>query len=105
MAEPGRSLQRAAPQGWKLYFSGDEYNPQDRRACLVRDLVAAFSTPAGWSQLSNVRQHHDDAYVVQLDYEAVQGICKSADLAAALELQPLEGLNCLDAAAYEVGAW
>ena len=42
------------------------------------------------------------ACVVTLDYEQLLQLCDSPNLSAALEMQPAEGLTCLQAAVHEV---
>lgn len=92
------------PAAWGVYFPDSSYTPQDRRAQLVQELLDAFSTEAGWRLLNGSLQPMPQlsACVVVLDYHLLLQICDSANLAAALEMQPAEGLLCLQAAVHEV---
>lgn len=94
----------AAPSAWGVYFPSDAFSPQDRRAQLIQELLAALGTEAGWQLLSRGMrgEQHLSACVVALDYEQLLQLCDSANLSAALEMQPSEGLTCLQAAVHEV---
>jgi len=93
----------AAPSAWHVYFKDSAYTQQDRRALLIQELLAAFGTEQGWRLISNVQQCQD-GYVLPLDYLQLSEICDSPDLAAALEMQPLEGIACLNASVHEVSS-
>eukprot|EP00775_Hariotina_reticulata_P012205 gene12205-12342_t len=99
-----RSAQAAAgaavPAAWHVYFKDSAYSQQDRRALLIQELLAAFGTEQGWRLISNVQQCQH-GYVLPLDCEQLSEICDSPDLAAALEMQPLEGIACLNASVHE----
>jgi hypothetical protein len=92
----------AAPAAWALYFRDCAYVAQDRRALLVQELIDALQTDAGYELLRTGLQPVQQEYVLELDYQRLTQLCDSADLAAALEMQPLEGIACLQAAAHEV---
>eukprot|EP00882_Tetradesmus_deserticola_P030670 GHRQ01034552.1.p1 GENE.GHRQ01034552.1~~GHRQ01034552.1.p1 ORF type:complete len:155 (-),score=52.30 GHRQ01034552.1:3-467(-) len=92
----------AAPAAWALYFGDCAYVAQDRRALLVQELLVALKTDAGYELLAAGLQPVQQEYVLELDYQRLTQLCDSADLAAALEMQPLEGIACLQAAAHEV---
>ena len=90
------------PASWSTYFPGISYTPDDRRAALMHELVAFFSAPGGGGArlLSAVRlasQH----YVLPVDADELVEASGSADLSVALEMQPLEALACISAAAHE----
>jgi hypothetical protein len=99
-----RGAPTAAPSAWGVYFPSDAFSPQDRRAQLIQELLAALGTEAGWQLLSRGMraEQHLSACVVALDYEQLLQLCDSANLSAALEMQPSEGLTCLQAAVHEV---
>lgn len=99
------AAQTAAPSAWGVYFPSDAYSPQDRRVQLIQELLTSISTDAGWQLLSSGLRavQHLTACVVALDYEQLLQHCDSANLSAALEMQPTEGLLCLQAAVHEVG--
>ena len=98
------------PSAWPLYFDED-YDAEDRRCMLVAELVEFFATPQGarffvlnrcvravGGGVANCGA--DVAFSV--DYDDLAAACGSADLVASLEVQPVEGLACLAAAAHEV---
>lgn len=92
---------RPVPASWQLYFPDATYVAEDRRALLITELLDALKTQEGWSIISGLQQTQHE-YVLQLDYQQLLQLCDSPDLAAALEMQPLEGLACLEAAVHEV---
>lgn len=98
------------PNAWPLYFH-DDYDADDRRRMLVAELVSFFATPQGARFFALNRcvravgggsgqAGADVAFSV--DYDDFAAACGSADLVASLEVQPVEGLACLAAAAHEV---
>lgn len=91
------------PSAWGVYFPSSSYTPQDRRAQLVQELLSTLSSEAGWQLLrSGMRAPQQlTACVVALDYEQLVQLCDSPNLSAALEMQPAEGLTCLQAAIHE----
>jgi hypothetical protein len=97
-----RGSTAAAPAAWGLYFGDCAYVSQDRRALLIQELLDALKTDAGYELLVAGLQPVQQEYVLELDYQRLTQLCDSADLAAALEMQPLEGIACLQAAAHEV---
>lgn len=99
------AAQSAAPSAWGVYFPSDAYSPQDRRVQLLQELLTSLGTESGWQLLSSGLRtvQHLTACVVALDYEQLLQHCDSANLSAALEMQPAEGLLCLQAAVHEVG--
>lgn len=106
MPQVGRGPAPAGPSAWDVYFPHDAYTPQDRRAQLIQELLGALGTEAGWQLLSSCMRavQHLTACVVALDYEQLLQLCDSPNLAAALEMQPSEGLACLEAAVHEASA-
>lgn len=91
------------PVSWARHFPASEYSPDDRRALLIADMAATFRSPAGWALLAAGAATVLDAYAVALDYQALLGVAGgTADLMAALDMLPEEGLACLAAAAFEV---
>lgn len=100
MQGAGRS---ARPAAWDLEFGGDAFEADDRRALLVRDLVAHFAG-AGWPALraSAVQWHARTR--VELDWQQLAGAPGVGDLQDAMTHAPTEALACIACAAYEVGA-
>eukprot|EP00878_Enallax_costatus_P046823 GHUV01057115.1.p1 GENE.GHUV01057115.1~~GHUV01057115.1.p1 ORF type:complete len:250 (+),score=76.63 GHUV01057115.1:210-959(+) len=90
----------ATPAAWSFYFPDSAYVAQDRRALLITELLGALQSEEGWNIVKNLQSVQQE-YVLQLDYQQLLQICDSPDLAAALEMQPLEGLACLQAAVHE----
>ena len=68
---------------------------------LVHQLLPFLSSSDGWNLLSAMRTVLE-GYAIEVDCRQLMEGCQSADLAAALEMQPLEGLNCIQAAIHEV---
>ena len=95
------ALQKRMPSAWPQYFPDDVYGEQDRRALLIGQLLDYYRTSEGWELLASI-QTVTNGYTLEVDYERLCSGCKSADLVAALDVQPLEGLACIGAAAYEV---
>jgi hypothetical protein len=94
------SPQEGLADTWEFYFPGSAYDPEDRRALLAKEVVKTLSTEAGWQQLKHVQ--YQQQYILHLDYEQLVQLCNSADLVAALEMQPVEALGSISAAAHEV---
>eukprot|EP00793_Prasinoderma_coloniale_P002998 PRCOL_00006464-RA len=98
----GGAGRRARPDGlaaWRLYFPGEERDDGDRRARLVAELAAALrASPA---MLAAARRSARAANAFAVSYKRLLECSGSADLQAALEFQPVEGLCCVGAAAYE----
>ena len=90
------------PTAWPLHFPDLPFTgANDRRGNLIWQLTDWFSSRIGWSVL-NEDMRVTDRIVTTLDFESLRQHCPSADLFAALEMQPEEALACLCAAAYEV---
>ena len=71
------------------------------RAMLVHQLLPFFATSDGWTMLLGT-QPTLEGYCIEIDCQQLKERCKSPDLAAALDMQPLEGLSCLQAGVHEV---
>jgi hypothetical protein len=97
LQRPGQPLQ----QTWAAYFPEAPYDASDRRVLLMQELLQTLASDAGWQLLQFVP--YQQGHVVHMDYARLQQVTGSADLAAALEMQPLEGLGCLRAAVHQVG--
>lgn len=98
---PTSAAAPAAPAAWSLYFPDTAYIAQDRRAMLITELLGALQSDGGWMMLKALQSVQQE-YVLPLDYQQLCQLCDSPDLAAALEMQPLEGMACLQAAVHEV---
>jgi hypothetical protein len=94
-------MQAAAPSAWEKYFLAAEYTPTDRRNVLIQDLVRFFSS-AGSIFLVSLCSTSEGSYSLEVDYASLEAACGSADLVAAMDLQPADGLACVAIAAYEV---
>ena len=68
---------------------------------LVHQLLPFLGSSSGW-KLLNVMRPVLEGYAIELDCQQLKEGCQSADLDAALEMQPLEGLTCIQAAVHEV---
>jgi hypothetical protein len=51
----------SAPASWHLYMPGVEYDPGERRAVLVTDLLRALGGREGWQLLRRVRAYQPQA--------------------------------------------
>ncbi|KAI8465449.1 MAG: MCM2/3/5 family-domain-containing protein [Monoraphidium minutum] len=75
-SQPAAAAPAAPPASWPLYLPAVDYDAQDRRALLE--------------------------YVLPLDFQALHQLTGcSAELESAMELEPLEALACVAAAAHE----
>ena len=103
-------MDASLPSAWPLYFDED-YDAEDRRRMLVTELVEFFASPQGARFFvfgrcvravggGAANSGADVAFAVE--YDDLAAACGSADLVASLEVQPVEGLACLAAAAHEV---
>lgn len=51
-------MQRAQPHSWRVYFSGADFTPDDRRLLLIHDLIPYFSDDSlGWRMLAPLQRH------------------------------------------------
>lgn len=71
------------------------------RAILVHQLLPFLATSDGWEILSALRPTLQ-GYAIHISYNELTAGTQSADLVAALDMQPLEGLTCVSAAVHEV---
>lgn len=96
------------PAAWPRYFE-DDHAPDDRRAALVDELIAFFTSDAGAAFLDGGAARAVGGIALALDHSALVAAAGSPDLVASLEVQPDEGLACLACAAHEVrgegGGW
>ena len=89
------------PAAWPRYFE-DDHAPDDRRAALVDELIAFFTSDAGAAFLDGGAARAVGGIALALDHSALVAAAGSPDLVASLEVQPDEGLACLACAAHEV---
>ncbi|KAK3255315.1 hypothetical protein CYMTET_35496, partial [Cymbomonas tetramitiformis] len=107
-----RSLSNAPHFTWGIYFPGEKYSEQDRRANLIHRFSVFFSSDAGWRLLAqNVRCEDavTGAIAVDVDFAALrEKVHESNDvdlhvnLEAAFSMQPKEAMPCLAAAVHAV---
>lgn len=90
------------PLSWSEYFVEEEYAANDRRAILVHELIPRLRPLGTWLAERLQPQRLTDRHTLSLRSDELQKVCDSPELFAALELQPLEALACLAAAAHEV---
>lgn len=93
------------PEAWNVLFPSVQYNPEDRRAILIRELVYGFSSAAGWARLqAGLQRYGDGRFSLDISFRSLQELCPvDGDVSIALELQPVEALACISAAAHQVG--
>lgn len=91
----------ACPSAWSMYFGQESYEPHDRRALLIRDLVQHFNSPAGWQQLLAAQAWHSRC-LLELDWQQLVQLSSSRDLQEAMLHAPAEALSCIACAAFEV---
>lgn len=94
--------EQEVPRSWSLYFSEDEYAAEDRRALLLHDLLPRLAPHAEWLASRLHPGHSTGRHRLTISFNQLQNVCKSSELSLALELQPVEALACLGAAAHEV---
>ena len=97
-----RQRELEVPVSWARYFPPTEYDANDRRALLIGEMLAVFSSEHGWRLVQHGARQHLDGYALTLDYKLLCAFAKSADLEAAIDMQPEEGLACLSACLFEV---
>lgn len=93
--------QQTVPRAWSLYFPDEEHSLDDRRAVLLQDLLPRFTSLASWLADRLQPQQVTGRHRLSLGFEELQRVCNSSELCAALDLQPVEALACLGAAAHE----
>lgn len=89
------------PASWQLYFRDEQFSLDDRRLSLITSLCSFFLRPEGWEFLSRVRYVLRQRIVLYIDFGMLQKQSQIVDLQAAIDLQPIECLGCLGAAAFE----
>jgi hypothetical protein len=95
--------QQQMPAAWPIYLPSVDYDPADRRAILVAELLGALTTHDGWQLARRLRSYLSQQYVLPLDYQALlQLAAGSPDLEAAMEAEPAEALACVGVAVHEV---
>lgn len=90
------------PRSWSLYFPEDEHAAEDRRAVLLQELIARLAPQAAWLADRLHAGQTTGRHRLLISFEELQNTCKSSELSIALDLQPVEALACLGAAAHEV---
>lgn len=90
------------PRSWSLYFPDDEHAAEDRRAVLLQDLLPRLAPQADWLASRLQPGQTTGRHRLLISFEELQNTCKSSELLVALDLQPVEALACLGAAAHEV---
>lgn len=101
---PPAQAAQSPPEAWRLLFPAIQYHPEDRRAVLIRELIYGFTRAPGWAQLqAGLQRYGDGKFSLDISFRALHELCPIDDVSAALELQPLEGLACISAAAHQVG--
>lgn len=91
---------QSRPAAWSHYWPDAEYAADDRRALLIRDLTAFFSSPTGQPLISSP-QHRFNKVALKLDWAQLTVLSGSADLQEAMHHAPMEALACLGAAVHE----
>lgn len=102
MQQAATAVEVTMPSAWGMYFPEDEYAADDRRAVLLHELIPRLTHLGTWLGERLQPQCLTDRHTLLLRSDELQEVCKSSELYAALELQPLEALACLAAAAHEV---
>ena len=101
---PAAAALQTKPAAWDEHFDDVPFEPDDRRALLVRELAQHFVSAAGWRQLLGAVQWHART-LLELDWLELVALTGSSDLQEAVLHAPNEALACIACAAYEVGAW
>ena len=97
-----RNREVGPPRSWSLYFPEDEYAAEDRKAVLLQDLLPRLAPQAAWLADRLHPGQTTGRHRLLISFEELQSTCKSSELSIALDLQPVEALACLGAAAHEV---
>lgn len=90
------------PRSWSLYFPEDEHTAEDRRAVLLQDLLPRLASQAEWLADRLRPGQATGRHCLLISFDEMQSNCASSELLIALDLQPVEALACLGAAAHEV---
>lgn len=96
--------EQGCPRSWSLYFPEDEHAVEDRRAVLLHELLSRLDSRAEWLANRLHPRQTTGRHCLSISFEELQNACQSSELSIALDLQPVEALACLGAAAHEVGS-
>ncbi|DBA93068.1 TPA: DNA replication licensing factor mcm8, variant 3 [Trebouxia sp. C0005] len=94
--------EQIVPEAWSLYFPDEEFSLDDRRAVLLQDLLPRLTSLTRWLAERLQPQQVTGRHRLSIGFEELQKVCSSSELSAALDLQPVEALACLGAAAHQV---
>eukprot|EP00887_Chlorella_sp_A99_P007436 scaffold2.g7436.t1 len=100
-ATQGGALGPCRPAAWSAYFPAEEWEPGDRRAQLVAELLPLLRGPHGWRLLRDSMYQWHSHVVAELDWQEVAALAGATELGEALAFAPAEGLACLAAAVHE----
>lgn len=98
-ATTGRGL---APAAWTHFFPPSEFQPLDRRAKLITELLPLLRSDAGLAFLSRAQLLLDGSTVAPLDVAALREATGIDYLADALTEQPEDALACISITFHEV---
>jgi hypothetical protein len=93
--------EQIAPEAWTLYFPDEEHSPDDRRAVLLQDLLPRLTSLTRWLADRLQPLQVTGRHRLSIGFEELQKVRSSSEFSAALELQPVEALACLGAAAHQ----
>lgn len=93
--------EQIVPEAWTLYFPDEGHSPDDRRAVLLQDLLPRFTSLSRWLADRLQPQQVTGRHRLSIGFEELQKVCSSSEFSAALDLQPVEALACLGAAAHQ----
>ena len=96
--------QQSCPRSWSLYFPEDEHAAEDRRAVLLHEILPRLSSQLDWLAGRLQPGQTTGRHRLSISFEELQNACHSSELLMALDMQPVEALACLGAAAHEVGS-
>ncbi len=69
-----RQVQPGQPKVWKEYFPEEKYTHDDRKALLIREMIAFFASEVGW-QLIARGLHHDlcrQLLILEIDLQVLR---------------------------------
>ena len=101
MMQLASTREQAVPHAWSVYFPEEDHSDEDRRAVLLHDLIPRLRPLARWLADRLQPQQLTGRHRLSIGFDELQKMCDSSELAAALELQPVEALACFGAAAHE----
>ena len=96
--------EQGCPRSWSLYFPGDEHSAEDRRVVLLHELLSRLDSKAEWLASRLHPRQTTGRHSLSFSFVELQNACQDSELSIALDLQPVEALACLGAAAHEVGS-